>query len=305
MRQKSLYLLMSIILIVIGLQAQLTLAQNATPAPQPLPNALLIYDQTTIALINTSSSPISIVGLNFIRAGGDVKFNPDTMVPRLDPGHCIQVWISSVRRIIGEPPECAKRDRYLQLARKESYFWVADSDNETFRPRLRSNALTICPIPRTEVGRCAFYIPQGDEASKPILLLDQTTKQPMATGMQVAYDANQIWIGNFIPDTVLPSKGLTIFYSMNGQPKSWTPAAGNWDIGKWDDRGLQNGQCIVLYQDAAKVTPLLPCIPVGKASVADPIWRVKFDVQGPREGKKATCGSDQPQAGPVLCLLPG
>jgi hypothetical protein len=96
-----------------------------------------------------------------------------------------------------------------------------------------------------------------------------------------------------------------LIYTANGQGVVWTPTESNWDIGKWDGRGLHAGECIVLYQDSSKLTPLLPCTPIAKAIVENQPWRVKFDVMGPREERRATCGSDTPQAGPVLCILAG
>jgi hypothetical protein len=197
------------------------------------------------------------------------------------------------------------RDRWQRLVRKENYFWVADYEHEPFRPQLNGSALAICSAATDKVERCPFYIPQNDDARKSWIVLDPATGLPMPTGLQVAYDDNQIWIGNFSPDTVLPTTTLRLLYAVNGKSTLWTPADGAWDIGKWDGRGLQAGQCIVLYGDPARVMPLLPCTPVAKAAVADQPWRVKFDIMGPREEHRTTCGSDTPPGGPVLCLLPG
>lgn len=305
MRLKVICLFTLVVLSMSGLRANVASAQTATPFPLPAPNALLIYDRTTVALINTSSSPISLTGLTFMRAGGVIKFNAATMGRSLEPGHCIQVWTTEVRQIIGQPPECARRDRWQRLSSGGTYFWVADYLGEPFRPQLNSSALTICKASRDTVERCAFYIPQGEEAKKSWTVLDPVTGQPMPAGIQVAYDADQLWIGNFTLDTILPTTSLRLIYTVNGQGVVWTPAQSTWDIGKWDNRGLLPNQCVVLYQDPAKVTPLLPCMPVAKAQLADQPWRLKFDVMGPREERRVTCGSDTPPSGPVLCLLGG
>src|SRR5581483_7509876 len=280
-------------------------AQTSTPVPLPAPNALLIYDKTTVALINTSPAPLSLVGVSFMRAGGAVKFNAQTMINSLAPGHCIQVWTSAVRQVIGQPPDCTTSDRWQTLPRKETYFWIADYENEPFRPQLHGSALTICKASSGEVGRCAFYIPQGDDAKKPWTVLDPVSGLPMPAGMQVAYDANQLWIGNLTPETVLPTATLRLIYPVNGKPVLWTPGNSTWDFGPWDGRGLGAGQFIVLYTDASKITPLLPCTPVGRAVLNDQPWLTRFDVMGPREERRATCGGDKPPTGPVLCIVGG
>jgi hypothetical protein len=310
MRVRS-WMTLYVVLLLIGLltaaytspvQAQ---TQPGTPVPLPAPNALLIYDKTTVALINTSPAPLSLVGVSFMRAGGSVKFNAQTMINSLAPGHCIQVWTSAVRQVIGQPPECTTRDRWQTLPRKETYFWIADYENEPFRPQLRGSALTICKASSGDVGRCAFYIPQGDDAKKPWTVLDPVSGLPMPAGIQVAYDANQLWIGNLTSDTVLPTAALRLIYPVNGKPVLWTPGNSTWDSGPWDGRGLGAGQCIVLYADASKITPLLPCTPVGRAVLSDQPWLTRFDVMGPREERRATCGGDKPPTGPVLCIVGG
>lgn len=290
--------------------ASLTQAQGPTPSPTPPssllpPNALLIYDNTTVALINISAAPLSLTDVTFSRAGGDVKYNVTNLISTLAPGHCIQVWTTSVHQIIAQPPECATRNRYAQLTVKNSYFWVASYEKEPFRPQLRNRALTICTAATKDVGRCPFYIPQGNDAQKPWKVLDPLTGNPMPAGMEIAYDADQLWIGNATPETVLQTYSLRLFYPVNGKGIVWTPTLSTWDIGPWDNRGLLVGQCIVLYVDASKVTPLLPCVPVAKTVMADQPWKLKFEVMGPREERRVACGSDKPVTGPVLCLISG
>jgi hypothetical protein len=306
MRLKKAICLFTIVMLVLaGLPINSAFAQTATPIPLPAPNALLIYDKTTVALINTSSTSISLAGLTFMRAGGVIKFNMAMMGRSLDPGHCIQVWTNEVRQIIGQPPECTKRDRWQVLGNANTYFWKAGHPEEPFRPQLNNSALTICRAALDIVERCAFHIPQGEDANQPWTVLDPATGQPMPAGLQVAHDAHQLWIGNFTPNTILPTPNLRLIYAVNDQWVVWTPAQSTWDIGKWDNRGLLPDQCIVLYLDLAKVTPLLPCNPIAKAQLTDQPWRLKFDVMGPREERRGQCGSDTPPGGPVLCLLAG
>lgn len=305
MKLKLIQLLALLVIVVSGLQFRVTVAQTPTPVQLPPPNALLIYDKTTVALINSSTARISLTGLTFMRAGGVVKFNATTMGTFLDPGHCFQVWVSDVRQVIGKPDECMIRDRWQRLTRKENYFWAGDYEREPFRPQLSNSALTICNAAISKIERCAFNIPQGDEAQKPWNVLDTASGLPMPAGLQVAYDANQMWIGNFTPETVLPTKTLRLLYTINGKSTTWTPGSSAWDIGQWDGRGLLAGQCIALYADATQFGPLLPCTLIARAVLADQPWRVKFDVMGPREERRTTCGSDAPAGGPVLCLLPG
>jgi hypothetical protein len=281
-------------------------AQTAPQVQLPAPNVLLIYDKTAVALINISQAPISLAGVSLMRYGGAVKFNAQTMITTLTPGHCFQVWTTQITQVIGKPEQCAQRDRWQRLSNQASYFWISTYENEPFRPQLRGSALKICKASAGPVERCEFYLPQGAEADKPWTVLDPETGLPLPAGLQVAYDANQLWIANLTPNTVLSTRTLRLFYTVNGQGTVWTPdKQDNWDIGKWDYRGLQAGQCLLLYQDPSKIIPMLPCTPVAKAIVADQPWRLMFDVMGPREERRAPCGGDQPPTGPVLCVIGG
>jgi len=305
MKLKIIHLLAIVLIAAGSSQFVLTKAQAPTAVQLPAPNILLIYDKTTVAVINTSAARISLNGFSFMRAGGVYKFNAASIISTLDPGHCFQVWTSDVRQVIGKPDECTARDRWRTLGRNQGYFWVGDYDREPFRPQFNGSALTICTAATTQVERCAFHIPQGEDAQKPWTVPDPATGLPMPEGLQVAYDADQMWIGNFTPDTVLPTRTLRLFYTANGQGIVWSPKESTWDIGAWDGRGLQSGECLVLYQDASKVMPLLPCTPIAKAVVTEQPWRIKFDVMGPREERRSNCGSDAPPVGPVLCILAG
>jgi hypothetical protein len=167
--------------------------------------------------------------------------------------------------------------------------------------------LKICKAAFDTVERCEIYIPQGEEANKPWIVLDPETGVPLPAGIQVAYDANQFWLANLMPDTVLSLRTLLLVYSVNGQSKAWAPVGQKtWDDGvEWTGQGLKTGECLLYYEDSTRVTPLLPCRPVLKSRPPDLFWRGKFDVMGPREERRSPCGSDEPLTGPVLCVIGG
>ena len=282
----------------------LTPTLTTTPYPLPPPNALLLYDKQSVALINIAGTPISVVGLSFMRAGGVVRLDVGAFgVTTLASQHCIQWWTASVKTAPGKPSECAARDRWAELTKDNQYFWVGSYPNEPFRPELNNSALTICD---TSASRCLVHIMQGDEAKHPWVVLDPSTGFPLPAGMQVAYDANQIWISNLSPGTILTTAALRLFYTVNGKGIVWTPSQVEWDgIATWDGRGLATGECLVIYGDASKITPLLPCTPIAQTLNADHPWALAFDVMGPREERRSPCGDGKPKTGPVLCLLGG
>src|SRR5262249_19756031 len=135
-------------------------AQGPSQNPLPESNILLLYDKTTVAIINTASTPVSLAGLTFWRSGGSIQFSVAGMASSLPPGHCIQLWTTAVSNV-GKPPECTARDRFASTNNKQTYFWIPDYPGEPFRPQLHGLALTICS---TSAGRCSFYLPQGDAA---------------------------------------------------------------------------------------------------------------------------------------------
>jgi hypothetical protein len=275
---------------------------SLTPYPLPLPNALLVYDQTTATLINVSDTPISVAGVSFMRAGDVVRlFVESYSVTALAGHHCIEWW--TVGSLPGKPGLCAVRDRWAQVTKNTQYFWVGSYTNEPFRPELNNSALTIC---NTSAGSCLFHIMQGDEAKKPWVVLDPVTGFPLPPGMQVAYDANQIWIGNLTPGTLLTTAALRVLYTASGKGTVWTPSNVRWDgMSVWDGRSLAPNQCLVMYGDVLKITPLLPCTPIAQTLNADHPWTLAFDVMGPREEHRSTCSDGKPKNGPVLCLLGG
>ncbi len=220
---------------------------TSTPYPLPAANVLLIYDTTSLALINISQVPLSLVGMSFMRGGGVVKYNVTELASSLAPGHCIQWWIANVTQVLGKTAECSVRDRYTRLTKDTTYFWVPEYIGQPFRPQLNTSAVYVC---NTSAGRCTFTLPQGDTAKKSWTILDPVSGVPLPAGIQVAYDANQLWIGNMMPDTVLTTAALRVFYTVNGKGIVWTPSDVIWDgINTWDGRALLPGQCIVMYQD--------------------------------------------------------
>ncbi len=293
------------LLIASGAAAQTTtpVPPSATPYPLPPPNILLIYNSTSLALINTAATALNLTGMSFMRAGGIIKYNATSLATTLAPGHCLQWWVGTVTKTPDKPPECAARDRYARLSKDTTYFWVGSYAHEPFRPQLNLRVLTICD---TVAGRCAFNLPQGDAAKQSWVVLDPVLGVPLPAGMTVAYDANQLWIGNMTPGTVLTTAALRMIYTVNGTGIVWTPSNASWDgLGAWDGRGLMAGQCLVLYDDASKVIPLLPCAPIAQTLNAEHPWTLAFEMMGPREQRHSSCGDGKPITGPVLCLAGG
>lgn len=303
MNTKPVCVLLIAILLALSTSSVSAFAQTPTPYPMPAPNVLLLYTHDVLTLINTAPTPLSLAAFSFMRAGGVVKYSVPSLASSLAPGHCLQWWTAKVNKTPDKPAECAARDGYARLSRDNTYFWVAGYDSEPFRPQLYNSALAIC---NASAGRCTFNLPQGDDAKKPWVVLDPATGLPMPAGIQVAYDNNQIWIGNLTPNTVLPTAALRLIYTANNEGIVWSPGKyDQWDVGPWNNRPLLPGQCIVLYADPAKVTPLLPCTPIARTVRPEHPWTLKFDVMGPREEQRANCGSDKPMPGPVLCLVSG
>jgi hypothetical protein len=61
----------------------------------------------------------------------------------------------------------------------------------------------------------------------------------------------------------------------------------------------------VLYNDSSKIAPLLPCKAVGQSQQVNQPWLLNFEISGPREDRRATCGDTKPPSGPTLCLASG
>jgi hypothetical protein len=287
-----------VLVLIWSLAALASRAQDAAPES----NALLIYNRESATIINTAQENISIQKVSFWRAGGKVNLNAQQVGEILGPGQCVQIWRDNPPARPPKPDECNKRLRWIVTRNRALHFWLPQLENDSFRAGVNGRAVAICSI---GAGRCAFNIPQGDADQKSWDVLDATTNKPMPAGIQVAYDANQMWIGNFTEGTTLPTNNLRLFYKVKGQEITWAPIDGPWDSGPWDDRGLAAGECIVLYRDPAAITPLLPCTAVGQSLREDQPWLLNFEISGPREDRRATCGDTKPPTGPTLCLAGG
>jgi hypothetical protein len=268
----------------------------------PAPNLAIVYEPRGATLVNLATTPLSFEGFTLMRAGGVVNYAPSRLAAVLQPAQCVQVRSSDEELPL--PPECTKLIRWRKTNRAEWLFWKADYSSEPFRPQFNGSALTICTAGE---GRCEVHVPQGGSLTFPWSVLYPRTGVPMPPGMQVAYDANQLWIGHFTAGTVLPTgRDLRLIYKRrDGTPTLWTPADGPWDAPGWDGRGLNAGECLVLYGDPSQITPLLPCTPVAFSPHPDAIWQLAFDVMGPREERRAPCSDGKPLDGAVLCIVGG
>jgi hypothetical protein len=132
------------------------------PAP---PNVRMIYDGTSVTLVNVSSAPISLDAVTFqsVSDGGTPvrAFSADSWsrfaispITALPPGGCLQVIRSGTTRT--RPAACDSVQGWVAPSNQQ-YFWIGGEDSSAFRIVQGDSIVYSCQIAH---GQCEFYLPQ-------------------------------------------------------------------------------------------------------------------------------------------------
>lgn len=137
------------------------------PAAMPAapPNVRMIYDGTSVTLVNVSSAPISLDAVSFesVAEGGTPvrTFSADSWsrfaispITALPAGSCLQVIRSGTTRT--RPAACDSVQGWIAPS-KQQYFWIGGEDSSAFRIVQGDSIVYTCQIAD---GQCEFYLPQ-------------------------------------------------------------------------------------------------------------------------------------------------
>lgn len=150
------------------------LAPQADPSGGPIPlptlpaapNVVMVYDDSSVAVVNMSAATLSLAGVQFVRIAPDgasnAAFDPvawNTVAARhiraLPASDCYMLLRLNQR--VSPPDPCQDLWGWLATSNSDWYFWTLSQGSLYFGVLHYGRTLHICPIAD---GRCTFFVPQ-------------------------------------------------------------------------------------------------------------------------------------------------
>jgi hypothetical protein len=265
-------------------------------------NALLIYDDNDLTLVNRADRRIELAGLRFstVQAVAPAAFDATRWGARVPAGECVQVW-SVGRSGAKSLPECASISTWLTTNRREEHFWTTGNGVTTFNVTQGGQERAVCPAASAAAANapltCEFYaaVP-GQGAETPFIMF--------------AYTDNAFFVVNRSPDQWMPMNANTIF-NRNPNPGMLGP---QFVLGTPETFGnrqavadlwrLAPGQCAGFHVDGTPADPPESCdvTAVRTVSAAERFWAFDFELSS-LDGKNRTCAAATPGK-LTLCIMP-
>jgi hypothetical protein len=145
-----------------GAPAAATAEVPTAPPASGEANVLMMYDDNTLTVLNTSDAPVSFAGVTFVPAAppadysasfSAAEWNPGARRVELRPGYCFRLM-----RFGGESPtpqECAFVQRWASTSDPRVRFWTSEAGPE-FLVLQNETEVQRCGVAE---GQCQFYLP--------------------------------------------------------------------------------------------------------------------------------------------------
>lgn len=251
------------------------------------PNALLIYDDNDLTLVNQSGGRLPLVNIAFGAVDGpQASFSAAQWSGSLDVGDCGQIW--SVGRFDPKPlPEC---DSIIWQTTNDpaQHFWVPAAGRTEFAIYQNGIERRTCPVSAT--GRCEVFLSGSDAAD-------------VTDYVYFAYTADRFIVMNQSDDRFMALPGAIITDSRgSAYPFTLSTAYGDDLIANTEN--LAPDQCIHILNNAEGEPPL-PCTVIAEASVSlDFIfWDDAFTYTSLMDGQQRTCPGAT-DGSMTICVLP-
>jgi hypothetical protein len=260
-------------------------------------NALLLYDDNDLTLVNRSGATLDLTGVTFASADGSspAAFAASRWAASLRPDQCMQMW-SVGRNGPKGLDECAVIQNWLWTGAAGEHFWTGENGATQFSVIQNGIERGRCTI---GAGRCELY-----------LAVDQAAD---VTGyLYFSYAADRLVVWNNSPDQWMALRGVAINnYAIPGGPYGLTlddPALYGQTVNPVADLSrLAPGQCLLFTAANPGVSaPPERCTVIASLAVAPDLifWAADFGVIDPATGQERTCAAASPD-GLRLCILPG
>ncbi len=257
------------------------------------PNALLIYDDNDITLVNQAGGAISLGGVRFVSNGGapQAAFEAGRWDASVGAGNCTQLW-SVGRSAAKDIPECSSI-RWITTNNPAEHFWTGANGAGDFIIVQDGIERAVCPVSAT--GRCEFF-------------LNAATSSEIAQYIYMVYTSDRFSVFNNTTDQWMALNNTTISsaYAAAGTPmvsESFFQDEVN-VVGYVEF--LAPGQCIVYTNNADGAAAPQPCKEIGRASFnTQPtlFWNAEFSVRSVNDGEDHVCPAGQANR-LTICILP-
>jgi hypothetical protein len=266
------------------------------------PNALLIYDDNDLTLVNRAGQRIELGNLRFttVQAIAPAAFDAGRWGQRVPAGDCVQVW-SVGRSSPKSLAECASISTWLTTNRRDEHFWTAGNGVTTFNVIQGNQERAICQAATAAAANapltCEFYASvAGQGAETPFIMF--------------AYTENAFFVINRSTTDWMPLNTTTI-YNRNpnagvlgaqfvlGTPETFGSPQAVADLWR-----LAPGQCAGFHAEGSPADPPEACsvTAVRTLSAAERFWALDFELSG-LDGERRTCAAATPGK-LTLCIMP-
>lgn len=260
-----------------------------------IPNALLIYDDNDITLVNQSGQDIRLAGIRFTSLGTEPRASfaaTEWNADMLRANRCAQLW--SVGR---NGPKGLDECQFIQMWRSITdttrHFWTGANGATRFRVAQSGQARAVCEI---AAGRCQFYLAVPSESD-------------VTEHVYFAYTTDRLVVFNNTEDQWMPLEGLQVLNRTAAPEGILNPLSDAALFGSEPLVGsltqLAPMQCLLYVTDPSiEVTPL-PCTVIATAEInpANAFWLARFGVGSVTDDREHNCPAATPEK-LTVCLMP-
>lgn len=236
------------------------------------PNAVLVYDDNDLTLINKTGLNLDLAGLTFNALDGNLaQFSAARWGASLRNDQCLQLW-SIGRNGPKGIDECSTIQNWLITTNPAEHFWTAIGATTRFSITQNGLQRAICPI--ANPGRCEFYLPG-------------TTGSDTTDYVYFAYTTHALAIINQSPDRWMSLEGFNVYNNFTQQKGLIVPLGDSslymLKVPSARISQLAPNQCI-LFTDSTLEGNIVPqaCDVIAILDIAPQLifWGADFDTKG-------------------------
>lgn len=248
------------------------------------PNALLIYDDNDLSLVNQTGAELNLTGIALNTLDGAAASLAGTRwAGSLRAGQCVQVW-SVGRNGPKGLDECGTIQNWLVTTNPGEHFWTGEGGTTHFN--LTQNGVQRADCPVANPGRCAFYLSGGTGGDSTAYIYFAYTSDRLA----VINQSSDQWMAlngfnlfNYNTPVATPGAGAPIPLGDRSLYQIRNPAA---RVGQ-----LAPGQCLLFTKGAdVPLQAPQPCQVIASLGI-DPsliFWSLAFEMDS-SDGERRSC----------------
>lgn len=260
------------------------------------PNALLIYDDNDLTLVNQSGVTLDLRTITLSAVdGSSATFSASRWANSLRADQCMQIW-SVGRNGPKGLDECGTIQNWLVTTQGSEHFWTGAGGRTRFTIIQNGIERGVCPV--ANPGRCEIYLATGSAA---VEVVDY---------VYFAYMTDRLAIINTSTDKWMPLRNLIV---RNNYVRPFGAVINVSDPSLFGNpqtvaniQRLAPGQCLLFTNSSSEAqTPPQPCDVIAKLDVGPSVifWAADFPVESTTDDGERTC----PAAAPdrlTLCIMP-